>query len=184
VPCTWGWVGPGPIRQISRGHDAVAGPACESVTSFGSGLSDYDSTWSWPKRERARKKPVETPAPGRRLLCFAGEELSAMAAAQEEAAAAPPGGAENDATETEEAPQGGSESDATTMAAAAEYSWPQLRFDRPPRRLYHFARQFRSSTSSGSNSGGENFLKGVKWSPDGSSFLTSSDDNSLRLFYL
>jgi len=118
------------------------------------------------------------------LLCFAGEELSAMAAAQEEAAAAPPGGAENDATETEEAPQGGSESDATAMAATAEYSWPQLRFDRPPRRLYHFARQFRSSTSSGSNSGGENFLKGVKWSPDGSSFLTSSDDNSLRLFYL
>jgi len=108
-----------------------------------------------------------------------------MEAAQEEAAAAAPtGGAESEATETEEAPQGGSESDATAMAATAEYSWPQLRFDRPPRRLYHFARQFRSSTSSGSNSGGENFLKGVKWSPDGSSFLTSSDDNSLRLFYL
>ncbi|KAG0547685.1 hypothetical protein BDA96_01G101900 [Sorghum bicolor] len=107
-----------------------------------------------------------------------------MAAAQEEAAAAPPGGAESDATETEEAPQGVSESDATAMEAAAEYSWPQLHFDRPPRRLYHFAHQFRSATSSGSNSGGENFLKGVKWSPDGSSFLTSSDDNSLRLFYL
>jgi hypothetical protein len=107
-----------------------------------------------------------------------------MAAAQEEAAAAPPGGAVSDATETEEAPQGDAESDATAMEAAAEYTWPQLRFDRPPRRLYHFARQFRSATSSGSNRGGENFLKGVKWSPDGSSFLTSSDDNSLRLFYL
>nr|CBB36479.1 Oryza sativa protein similar to guanine nucleotide binding protein AAP03425 [Saccharum hybrid cultivar R570] len=106
-----------------------------------------------------------------------------MAAAQEEAAAAPPGGAVSDATETEEAPQGDAESDATAMEAAAEYTWPQLHFDRPPRRLYHFARQFRSATSSGSNSV-ENFLKGVKWSPDGSSFLTSSDDNSLRLFYL
>ncbi|PWZ54149.1 hypothetical protein Zm00014a_039302 [Zea mays] len=106
-----------------------------------------------------------------------------MAAAQEEAAAAPPI-TESDATETEEAPPGGAESDATAMEAAAEYSWLQLRFDRPPRRLYHFARQFRSATSSGSNSSGENFLKGVKWSPDGSSFLTSSDDNSLRLFYL
>jgi telomerase Cajal body protein 1 len=106
-----------------------------------------------------------------------------MAAAQEEAAAAPPS-TESDATETEEAPPGGAESDATAMEAAAEYSWLQLRFDRPPRRLYHFARQFRSATSSGSNSSGENFLKGVKWSPDGSSFLTSSDDNSLRLFYL
>jgi WD40 repeat protein len=67
---------------------------------------------------------------------------------------------------------------------AAEYSWPQLRFDSPPRRLYHFARQFRSAAPAGGNGSGENFLKGVKWSPDGSSFLTSSDDNSLRLFYL
>lgn len=182
VPCRARGVGLGPALYV-KSHEPTMQLRARPVTSFGPGLPDYDSTWSWPKRERARN-PVETPAPGRRVLCFAGEELSAMAAAQEEAAAAPPGGAESDATETEEAPQGVSESDATAMEAAAEYSWPQLHFDRPPRRLYHFAHQFRSATSSGSNSGGENFLKGVKWSPDGSSFLTSSDDNSLRLFYL
>lgn len=103
-----------------------------------------------------------------------------MAAAEEETAAAPPGGAEDEAAAMEaEAVDGEEREDAT-----AEYSWPQLRFDRPPRRLYHFARQFRHAASAGSNGGGENFLKGVKWSPDGSSFLTSSDDNSLRLFYL
>jgi hypothetical protein len=69
--------------------------------------------------------------------------------------------------------------DAAAAAAAAAYSWPELRFDLPPRRLHHFADQFRAPRSSAGN-----FLKGVKWSPDGSSFLTSSDDNSLRLFYL
>ncbi|KAL6843535.1 hypothetical protein ACP4OV_026597 [Aristida adscensionis] len=99
-----------------------------------------------------------------------------MAAAEEEAAA-PPDAAESEAmAEVEEVEAGKGEEE-----AVAEYSWPQLRFDRPPRRLYHFARQFRSAASAAA---GENFLKGVKWSPDGSSFLTSSDDNSLRLFYL
>ncbi|KAL6637806.1 hypothetical protein ACP70R_025378 [Stipagrostis hirtigluma subsp. patula] len=106
-----------------------------------------------------------------------------MTAAEEEAAA-PPEAAESEAVaaeaegKMEEAVEGEGEKE----EAAAEYSWPQLRFDHPPRRLYHFARQFRSAASGGG--GGENFLKGVKWSPDGSSFLTSSDDNSLRLFYL
>jgi hypothetical protein len=104
-----------------------------------------------------------------------------MAAAEEAAAAPPDGGAESEAA---------AEMDATAAMEgeekeeAAEYSWPQLRFDSPPRRLYHFARQFRSAAPAGGNGSGENFLKGVKWSPDGSSFLTSSDDNSLRLFYL
>jgi telomerase Cajal body protein 1 len=92
-------------------------------------------------------------------------------AAAEEAAASQDAAEGEDLTESAE--------DATVEAAAA-YSWPQLRFDHPPRRLYHFARQFRSTAGGG----GENFLKGSKWSPDGSSFLTSSDDNSLRLFYL
>nr|CAB3493302.1 unnamed protein product [Digitaria exilis] len=97
-----------------------------------------------------------------------------MAAAEEEAAAAPPdGGGESEAAE--EVMEG------EEREAAEEYSWPQLRFDRPPRRLYHFARQFRSVAPAGGNGSGENFLKGVKWSPDGSSFLTSSEDNSLRL---
>ncbi|XP_058735493.1 uncharacterized protein LOC131607509 [Vicia villosa] len=59
-----------------------------------------------------------------------------------------------------------------------EYSWPVLRFDVSPHRTYHFHRQFITPTNP------NNFLKAVKWSPDGSSFLTSSDDNALRLFAL
>lgn len=58
------------------------------------------------------------------------------------------------------------------------YSWPVLRFDVPPHRTYHFHRQFTTPTNP------NNFLKAVKWSPDGSSFLTSSEDNTLRLFTL
>lgn len=58
----------------------------------------------------------------------------------------------------------------------------QLQFDRPPRSIYHFRQQYLG--------GGEticpntNFLKGVKWSPDGACFLTASDDNCLRIFDL
>ncbi|XP_039826432.1 telomerase Cajal body protein 1-like isoform X2 [Panicum virgatum] len=104
-----------------------------------------------------------------------------MAAAEEAAAAPPDGGAESDPAEMSLA---GVMEGEEREAAAAEYSWPQLHFDRPPRRLYHFARQFRSVAPAAGSGSGENFLKGVKWSPDGSSFLTSSDDNSLRLFYL
>ncbi|KAJ6841435.1 putative telomerase Cajal body protein 1 [Iris pallida] len=69
----------------------------------------------------------------------------------------------------------------------AAVEWPPFRFDRAPRRLYHFFHQFRNpnpNPSPNSSSSSNNFLKGVKWSPDGSGFLTSSDDNTLRLFYL
>ena len=59
-----------------------------------------------------------------------------------------------------------------------EYSWPVIRFDVPPHRAYHFCHQFRTPSNP------NNFLKGVKWSPDGSCFLTSSEDNTLRLFSL
>uniref|UniRef100_A0A0D9VYR5 Anaphase-promoting complex subunit 4 WD40 domain-containing protein n=1 Tax=Leersia perrieri TaxID=77586 RepID=A0A0D9VYR5_9ORYZ len=97
---------------------------------------------------------------------------------EEEQEAAAPAAAEcTDAVASEAAAAGEVAEEA--VAETAEYSWPQLRFDTPPRRLYHFAGQFRSPCSSAGN-----FLKGVKWSPDGSSFLTSCDDNSLRLFYL
>ncbi|KAG9454328.1 hypothetical protein H6P81_007232 [Aristolochia fimbriata] len=61
---------------------------------------------------------------------------------------------------------------------ADDFSWPQLRFDAPPRKLYHFFHQFRGSSNT------NNFFKGLKWSPDGSCFLTSSEDNTLRLFGL
>ncbi|XP_078170957.1 transducin/WD40 repeat-like superfamily protein [Carex rostrata] len=77
------------------------------------------------------------------------------------------------AIETEEKEASGDESVALTEESP-------FRFDATPLRLYHFAHQFRSSGANNNN----NFLKGVKWSPDGSCFLTCSDDNSLRLFYL
>ncbi|KAJ4755770.1 Telomerase Cajal body 1 [Rhynchospora pubera] len=69
---------------------------------------------------------------------------------------------------------GGEESAAVTQES-------QFWFGAAPVRLYHFADQFRNS---GPNKNNNNFLKRVKWSPDGSCFLTCSDDNSLRLFYL
>ncbi|KAL5579318.1 hypothetical protein UlMin_011760 [Ulmus minor] len=58
------------------------------------------------------------------------------------------------------------------------YSWPVIRFDVPPQRTYHFCHQFRTAPNP------NNFLKSIKWSPNGSCFLTSSDDNTLRLFSL
>ncbi|KAJ4703374.1 telomerase Cajal body protein 1-like [Melia azedarach] len=59
-----------------------------------------------------------------------------------------------------------------------EYTWPVIRFDVPPHRTYHFYNQFRTSSIP------NNFLKAIKWSPDGSCFLTSSEDNTLRVFAL
>ena len=158
MPCTWCCVGPGPMRQCPR--------RCSSP-----GLPGYDLASAWPKEE------LRTPSKPQALFASPEKSRAAMAAAEEEAAAAPPdGGAESEPAEMSAAEEEREE--------AAEYSWPQLHFDRPPRRLYHFARQFRSVAPAAGSGSGENFLKGVKWSPDGSSFLTSSDDNSLRLFYL
>ncbi|KAF6163304.1 hypothetical protein GIB67_025168 [Kingdonia uniflora] len=62
---------------------------------------------------------------------------------------------------------------------ASSFSWPALRFDIPPYRTSHFYHQFRNGSKNPNN-----FLKGVKWSPDGSCFLTSSEDNTLRVFDL
>ncbi|KAI4296625.1 hypothetical protein L6164_036571 [Bauhinia variegata] len=59
-----------------------------------------------------------------------------------------------------------------------DYSFPVLQLDGPPQRIYHFHRQFKTPTNP------NNFLKGVKWSPDGSCFLASSDDNTFRVFSL
>ncbi|XXG58957.1 hypothetical protein AAC387_Pa04g1132 [Persea americana] len=73
-------------------------------------------------------------------------------------------------------PEPAPESETVTDGGDA-FSWPLLRFDLP-RRIYHFHHQFRT----GSNP--NNFLKGVKWSPDGSCFVTSAEDNTLRLFDL
>ncbi|KAL9234106.1 hypothetical protein vseg_009013 [Gypsophila vaccaria] len=58
------------------------------------------------------------------------------------------------------------------------YKYAAIKFEITPYNTYHFYRQFRSPSYH------NNFLKSVKWSPDGSGFLTSSDDNMLRLFYL
>ncbi|KAL3519646.1 hypothetical protein ACH5RR_017795 [Cinchona calisaya] len=59
------------------------------------------------------------------------------------------------------------------------YSWPVINFQITPYRTYHFFNQFRTNSSKPNN-----FLKSVKWSPDGSCFLTCSDDNTLRVFPL
>ncbi|KAH7857946.1 hypothetical protein Vadar_018194 [Vaccinium darrowii] len=62
----------------------------------------------------------------------------------------------------------------------ADYSWtpPSICFDVPPVRTYHFSHQFRTSSNP------NNFLKGIKWSPDGWCFLTSAEDNTFRVFSL
>ncbi|KAH8968590.1 hypothetical protein BDL97_03G134500 [Sphagnum fallax] len=64
-------------------------------------------------------------------------------------------------------------------SCSEDYYWPVLDLTGTPTRLYHFHHQFRSNASSSNN-----FFKGIKWSPDGSCFLTNSDDNSLRIFDL
>jgi hypothetical protein len=107
----------------------------------------------------------------------AEEQAAAPAAADYEPAEASAMEEEDSAAAVEIA--AAEEEDAAAAAEVEAYAWPQLRFDLPPRRLYHFADQFRAPCSSAGN-----FLKGAKWSPDGSSFLTSSDDNSLRMFCL
>ncbi|EYU27899.1 hypothetical protein ABFS82_13G114000 [Erythranthe guttata] len=58
-------------------------------------------------------------------------------------------------------------------------SWPAVHYDVAPYRTYHFFQQFRTADSNPNN-----FLKGVKWSPDGSCLLTCSDDNTLPIFSL
>ncbi|XP_062087343.1 uncharacterized protein LOC133794159 isoform X2 [Humulus lupulus] len=58
------------------------------------------------------------------------------------------------------------------------YQWPVIRFDVPPHRTHHFFHQFRTGPDP------NNFLKSVKWSPDGSCFLTNSEDNTFRIFML
>lgn len=67
--------------------------------------------------------------------------------------------------------------DVTAQVAAETYYWPALDFHVYPQKLYHFHHQFKLTSNSNNN-----FLKAVKWSPDGSCFLTSSDDNTLRVF--
>ncbi|EFH39121.1 hypothetical protein ARALYDRAFT_920197 [Arabidopsis lyrata subsp. lyrata] len=57
-------------------------------------------------------------------------------------------------------------------------SWRTMRFDVSPYRTHHFSKQFRTARNP------YNFLKGLKWSPDGSCFLASSEDNTLSLFHL
>ncbi|XP_044462010.1 telomerase Cajal body protein 1 [Mangifera indica] len=66
----------------------------------------------------------------------------------------------------------------TTQESQQEYTWPAINFDVPAYRTYHFYNQFRTSLIA------NNFLKGIKWSPDGSCFLTNSEDNTLRVFSL
>ncbi|XP_024377425.1 uncharacterized protein [Physcomitrium patens] len=65
-----------------------------------------------------------------------------------------------------------------TEPEQSAYYWPVLDFQTPPARRYHFYKQMWSPSAH------NNFFKGAKWSPDGSCFITSSEDNSLRIFDL
>ncbi|XP_073143940.1 uncharacterized protein [Henckelia pumila] len=73
------------------------------------------------------------------------------------------------------------ETEVTETTLDGSYEWPVVHYEVPPYRTYHFFQQFRSSPSP---SNANNFLKGVKWSPDGSCFLTCADDNTLHVFTL
>eukprot|EP00850_Spirogloea_muscicola_P016223 SM000130S27110 [mRNA] locus=s130:186264:190849:- [translate_table: standard] len=80
---------------------------------------------------------------------------------------------------------------AAEEAAAPTWQWPELELQGPPPELLLWlARQYeRRSDCSSANRRDEklrhgNFLKGVKWSPDGACFLTCSEDTSLRVFDL
>lgn len=98
-----------------------------------------------------------------------------------------------------------------TQATQEEHSWPVIRFDVPPHRTYHFYHQFRTGPNPNNFLKGVKwyillisllcseqfcvifffcsypilnfFVFGCR-SPDGSCFLTSSEDNTLRLFTL
>ncbi|DBB13553.1 TPA: hypothetical protein ACH3X3_000587 [Trebouxia sp. C0006] len=83
---------------------------------------------------------------------------------------------ENDPPGPEVAPESSTEQAKSTTYAA------QLQFDRPPRSIYHFREQYLGGAATICPN--TNFLKGVKWSPDGACFLTASDDNCLRIFDL
>ncbi|CAH9133702.1 unnamed protein product [Cuscuta epithymum] len=65
-----------------------------------------------------------------------------------------------------------------TQSDGPSQSWPAINYALPPYRSYHFFNQFRTPSNP------NKFLKGVKWSPDGSCFLTCSDDNTLSIFSL
>lgn len=67
----------------------------------------------------------------------------------------------------------------TETPSNGAYPWPLVHYDSHPYRTYHFFKQFRTAASNPNN-----FLKGVKWSPDGSCFLTCCDDNTLHVFTL
>ncbi|KAI7843049.1 hypothetical protein COHA_003223 [Chlorella ohadii] len=57
----------------------------------------------------------------------------------------------------------------------------ELRFDKPPRELYIVHREY-AAAASPSSTPNSNFLRGVKWSPDGACLMTASDDNCLRIY--
>ncbi|KAI4312109.1 hypothetical protein MLD38_036961 [Melastoma candidum] len=72
---------------------------------------------------------------------------------------------------------GGILSEGVSDGPEASLCHPLIDYGVAPRRVCHFYRQFRTTAAVGNN-----FLKGVKWSPDGSCFLSNSEDNTLRVF--
>ncbi|BBN02469.1 telomerase Cajal body protein 1 [Marchantia polymorpha subsp. ruderalis] len=61
--------------------------------------------------------------------------------------------------------------------------WPYLSFEYFPKRQYHIHHEFKNPSGK-QKTVENNFFKGLKWSPDGSCFLTSSENNSLHIFDL
>ncbi|PRW60676.1 telomerase Cajal body 1 [Chlorella sorokiniana] len=57
----------------------------------------------------------------------------------------------------------------------------ELLFDGPPSELYAVHREY-AAAASPARTPNSNFLRGVKWSPDGACLMTASDDNCLRIF--
>ncbi|KAG2440844.1 hypothetical protein HXX76_003698 [Chlamydomonas incerta] len=82
--------------------------------------------------------------------------------------------------EQAEAPAEGEEAAAGDAAAAAGW-YTAFVFPCQPQPIYRATQEYTSSAATCPNT---NFLKGVKWSPDGACLLTASDDNWLRLYDL
>ncbi|KAL2643010.1 hypothetical protein R1flu_010597 [Riccia fluitans] len=71
---------------------------------------------------------------------------------------------------------------AESMPEFVQY-WPYLNFEYFPKRQYHVHHQFKILTEK-QKPVNNNFFKGLKWSPGGSCFLTSSENHSLNIFHL
>lgn len=87
-------------------------------------------------------------------------------------------GTEDNYQQEQQAEAEKAETEVEAEAGGSYQYYYSFSFEEAPQRLYHFRRQFNNSSNN------NNFLKGAKWSPDGSCFLVSSEDRFLRIFDL